>query len=157
VSQRSGELGRRLPNLDRNIRGSVCFRDYTSRNAVAARSRTALKAAGAIGYAVRLRYVRSQPALLDDSMGILLPAVEMNPRTLCFCQPVALMISALVARSARLINSRILAPLLAVRGVFASFDGFEAFSLTLAGCAALAVFGACLPVRAFFLELGPFP
>jgi len=48
----------------------------------------------------------------------LFPAVEMNPRTLCACQPVASMISAKLAPFDRPISSRILAPLLCLRGPF---------------------------------------
>jgi hypothetical protein len=92
-----------------------------------------------------MRYVRSPAAFFEDSIVCFLPAVEIHPRTLCFCQPVVLMISARVAPSARLINSRIVAPLLVVRAGLASFEAFEAASLTLAGCAVLVALGACLP------------
>src|SRR5688572_5360233 len=62
-----------------------------------------------------------------------LPSVPLtNPRTLCACQPVALIISARDAPLGRLIRSRTLAPLLSARRVPDSF--------VLAGLAALGAF-----------------
>jgi hypothetical protein len=80
-----------------------------------------------------------------------LAAVERNPRTLCACQSVAFMISASVAPLGRPISSRILAPLLSVRGVSVLAAFFAAFLA--AGLAALALF---LALSAPFLGLAPF-
>ena len=49
-----------------------------------------------------------------------LAAVERKPRIECFCQSVALTISARLAPLGREISSRIFAPLLSARGVLAS-------------------------------------
>jgi hypothetical protein len=50
------------------------------------------------GYLAMLQ-VRSPSTLFEDSIVRFLPAVEMKPRTLCSCQPVAFVISASVAPS----------------------------------------------------------
>ena len=54
-------------------------------------------------------YVRSPAAFLEDSMlwPSLLPRMLTNPRTVCFCHPVASIISVSVAPLARLIGLRI--------------------------------------------------
>src|SRR5687768_1161402 len=72
-----------------------------------------------------------------------LPAVEMNPRTLCACQPVVSMIWASVAPLARRSRSRIMATLLSARGLRSAFAraGLAAFFAALAsffGAVALA-------------------
>src|ERR1700694_5425019 len=69
--------------------------------------------------------MRSPASFFDESIltPCFLPAVEMNPRTLWACQPVAFMISARVAPLARPIISRIIAPLLSARGAVARLAG----------------------------------
>src|SRR5688572_9955956 len=116
--------------------------------------------------------MRSPASLFEDSMVMFcfLPTVEMNPRMLWACQPVASISSARLAPFARRINSRIFAPLLSPRGVLASlralfgpaFFGFALFFVgfpsragfvCFLGLAALAAF---LPLGAPFFGLAPF-
>src|SRR5687768_8566437 len=92
-----------------------------------------------------------------------LPAFEMNPLTLCACQPVASIIWASVAPLARRSRSRIMAPLLSARGLHGSFAraGLAAFFAALAsffGAVALALplLAARWPLGAPFLLLVPF-
>src|SRR5690349_9123881 len=74
-------------------------------------------------------YTRSPSARLAELTvrPIFLPsAPEMNPRTLCFCQPVAFIISARVAPFLRWIRARTVAFLLPVRALAAPLAGFVA-------------------------------
>ena len=96
-------------------------------------------------------------------MRFFLAAMEMKPRTLWACQPVAFIISARVAPLARPIISRIFAPLLSARGALAFFAaaGLVAFLATLAsffGAAALvlAPLAAFSPLGAPFFWLAAF-
>src|SRR5215471_20668504 len=101
--------------------------------------------------------MRSPASLLDDSIVMLcfLPAVEMNPRTLCACQFVTFMISPRVAPLARPINSRIFAPLLLARGAAAlrSDLALDLLVTSFFGAATLAFF---LVLGASFLWPAPF-
>jgi hypothetical protein len=96
--------------------------------------------------------------VFEDSilMFCFLAAVEMKPRTLCACQPVAFMISARLAPLARPIISRIFAPLLSARGalVFFADAGLAPFF----GAAALALppLAVFWPLGAPFFWLAPF-
>jgi hypothetical protein len=82
-------------------------------------------------------YVRAPDSLLDDSIFVVLPIVAMAPRTLCFCQPVASMISSSVAPFFREIRARIVSFLL-VPAAFGVFAGLAVF-VPLPGFGALAL------------------
>src|SRR5215471_18770209 len=100
-------------------------------------------------------YARSPASFFSDSIfnPRFFPAVERNPRTLCACQSVALMISARVAPLGRPISSRILAPLPSARGVFSAAFFVPLADFLAAGLAALAPF---LALAASCLGLAPF-
>ncbi len=103
---------------------------------------------------VAIRYTRSPDSFFNDSIftPCFLPAVEMNPRTLCACHPAAAMISASVAPFARPIIARIRAPLLWVRPPLAAF--FLAFALRpLVPVAFFWLLGALFLSLATFFEL----
>src|SRR5688572_19543515 len=90
-----------------------------------------------------------------------LATVEMNPRTLWACQPVAFMISVRVAPLARAIIPKIFAPLLSARGALAFLAaGLAAFFAVLApffGAAlVLPSLAAFWPLGAPFLWVAPF-
>src|ERR1051326_5373785 len=93
-------------------------------------------------------YVRSPAAFFDDSIFSppLLPSMLTNPRTVCFCQPVASTISASVAPLARFIMAMTSAFLLFVPSAF----GFPAAFLTRgAFFASLAFLAGLLPPLGF--------
>ncbi|MFY9724303.1 MAG: hypothetical protein WAJ87_02355, partial [Bryobacteraceae bacterium] len=98
-----------------------------------------------------IRQARSPDSFFQDSIftPCFLPAVEMNPRTLCACHPAAAMISGRVAPFARPIISRIWAPLLCVRPALAAFLP----ALALRPLAPVAVFWL---LGALFLRLATF-
>src|ERR1017187_10140739 len=95
-----------------------------------------------------IRYVRSPPSGLKDSTvyPAFFIAPAMNPRTVCFCQPMVFMISARVAPFFRCSMATTWAVLLPSRAP--SAFGFMAFLGALAAC--LAAFGAL----AFLVALG---
>src|ERR1019366_6453022 len=103
--------------------------------------------------------MRSPASFFEDLifMPCFLPAVEMNPRTLWGCHPVAVMISARVAPFARAIISRILALLLSARGAVAlACAGLAAFLLALASFLRVASLTLFLTLGVPFFWLAPF-
>src|ERR1039458_8711734 len=103
--------------------------------------------------------MRSPASFFEDLifMPCFLPAVEMNPRTLWGCHPVAVMISARVAPFARAIISRILALLLSARGAVAlACACLAAFLLALASFLRVASLTLFLTLGVPFFWLAPF-
>jgi hypothetical protein len=85
-----------------------------------------------------------------------LVAVEMTPRTLCACHPVAFMISARVAPLARPIISMIFAPLLSARGALALAAFFAVLAPFFGAVLALPPLAVLWPLGAPFLWLAAF-
>src|SRR5437762_8147618 len=120
---------------------------YTSRNAARAEAGAACLARLDVYFAIL--YVRSPAAFLEDSMLCppLLPRMLTKPRTVCFCQPVASMISASVAPFDRfiiamtsaflLLRSETLSAVGLPGAFFAAFAFLAAFPALL-GCAGFA-------------------
>jgi hypothetical protein len=99
-----------------------------------------------------VRYTRSPASFLLDSTAspiFLLRVPEMKPRMLCFCQPVALAISAIDAPALRRIRSSTMAFLENSRGTLAVLVALLRVVFFAAGFPALAVPGFRAPLSPF--------